>query len=380
MQIKEIILISIGSPKLPETWSGVPYFLLSELKRRGVITYEVNLEPHHYIKWLYNKVILPFVSIFVTNGELSIYRSLFFRIYQYAVLKKKLREYDSADLVLGISAFNIDVPNNSKPVILFSDWPFSYVLSRSGINPGWYHRCHIGWERKCLMRASQIISLFPTCAKYINNYIGADKAISLGVNVVNNLMHEPEIDIVKSKGHNKNIVFIGRKHYLRGAMTLISFYEDLKNLFPSLQIDVVGLTKNDFPANFLIGKEDVKFHGYLDKGNSEQCLTYYEILNNASLYVNTTPGWVGYTSMIEAMYYYTPVIVYPCKEFLDEFGDKIDFGAYCAKDEDLVNVIYNMLSDQPNFEYISINAHNRVASYTWPNFVDEFLRSINKKY
>ena len=193
-------------------------------------------------------------------------------------------------------------------------------------------------------------------------------------------MQEPEIGLIESKKNNKNVVFIGRKHYLKGAMTLIALYEDLKNLFPSLQIDVVGLTKDDFPENFLIGKEDVRFHGYLDKGDSGQCLTYYEILNNASLYVNTTPGWVGYTSMIEAMYYYTPVVVYPCTEFIDEFGEDIKFGAYCTHNENLVDVINKTLSDQHNFECMCINAHNRVSCYTWSNFVEEFLSSINKKY
>ena len=44
--IKEIILISMGPASLLETWSGVPYFLLRELKNRGIIVREIDLEPH----------------------------------------------------------------------------------------------------------------------------------------------------------------------------------------------------------------------------------------------------------------------------------------------------------------------------------------------
>lgn len=379
MNVNEIILISLGPASLPETWSGVPFCLMRELRNRGIIVREVDLEPHRYIKWLYNRIVMPFISLLVKGGELSIYRSIFFRIYQYILLTKEIKKYKSADFILGVSSFSIKVPTTEKPVILLSDWPFAYALSRSEIPPCWYHRYHIEWEKKCLLNATQIISLFPTCAKYINTYIGHDRAKYLGVNVVNNLMDGPKIDIIKAKGESMNIVFIGRRHYLQGAMNLLSQYENLKNLFPSLHIDVVGLTKDDFPENFLIGKNDIKFHGYLNKGNSEQCFSYYDILNNASLYVNTTPGWVGYTSMIEAMYYYTPVVVYPCREFIDEFGYNIDFGAYCSDNENLLDIIYKLLSDHHRFKIMCINAHNRVANYTWSNFVEEFLGVINKQ-
>jgi len=93
---------------------------------------------------------MPLVSLFVTNGELSIYRSLFFRVYQYVILKNKLRKYHSADLVLGVSSFNIAVPKTSKPVVLFSDWPFSYVLIRKNLTVGYYQNCCLKHEDRCM--------------------------------------------------------------------------------------------------------------------------------------------------------------------------------------------------------------------------------------
>lgn len=366
----------MGPASLPETWSGVPYCLLLELKRRNIKVFEIDLEPHSYIKWLYNRIIMPFVSIFVSKGELSIYRSVFFRIYRYVVLKKRLRMYCSADIILGVSSFNISVPKTSKPVILFSDWPLSYDFYKKGIDVGLYQKHYIALEERYMRNADLIISLFPTCAKYINSRLNIKKALALGVNVVNNLSLPPRPDIVQIKKRNNKLVFIGRHHYLSGAIELLDAYNKLVEVIPNLELDVVGLRANDFP-NAIVNKlkGEVRFWGYLDKGNVEQCKTYYDILNNASLYVNTTPGWVGYTSMIEAMYFYTPVVVYPCVEFIDEFGEQLDFGVYMDSSKELFEVIQLLLNENEYYQ-IAHNAHKRVQDYTWPHFTDKLLATI----
>lgn len=372
-------MISMGPAGMPETWSGVPYFLLSELRRRGIIVYEVDLEPHHYIKWLYNKVIMPLVSLFVTKGELSIYRSLFFRIYQYVVLQNKLRKYDSADLVLGVSSFNIAVPKSSKPVVLFSDWPFSYDLLRKKIEVGFYQNCCLKEEDRCMKNADILISLFPTCAKYINQRLGLEKARYLGVNVVNNMGPQPTSELILNKCNKCRIVFIGRHHYLPGAILLLNAYCELLGSIPDIELDVIGLRSSDFPVGILDKlNENVRFWGYLDKGIPEQRKIYYDILSNASLYVNTTAGWVGYTSMIEAMFFYTPVLVYPCVEFLDEFGDSVDFGVYADTDSPLLLAKYikDIWTDE-NYCQMAKSAHCRVENYTWPQFVDRLIDVSN---
>lgn len=373
--IKEIILISMGPASLLETWSGVPYFLLRELKNRGIIVREIDLEPHRYIKWLYNRIIMPFISLFVNKGELSIYRSLFFRIYQYVVLTNKFRRYESADVILGITSFNISVPKTTKPIVMLSDWPFSYDLMRKNIKVGWYQTKCIKYEDSCMRKADLLISLFPTCAKYINERLEEHKAKSLGVNVVNNLQSPPKESIIE-KSQKCRIVFIGRLHYISGAISLLDAYNELFEINPNIELDIIGLQSKDFPAiiiNKLKGK--VRFWGYLDKGNKEQCDIYYNIIKKASLYVNTTPGWVGYTSMIEAMYFYTPVIVYPCTEFVDEFGEEIEFGKYLKDSKYLAQTILEVWS-QRDYQKMAQKSHDRVSNYTWTHFVDELLSDV----
>ena len=368
----------MGPASEPGTWSGVPFFLIHELKKRNIIIHEIDLEPHRYIKWIYNRIILPVISLFVTKGELSIYRSFFFRIYQRCVLARKIKQYNSAELIIGVSAFNIVIPKTQKTIVLFSDWPYSYTLEKKyGNNIGLYQKYWNKHEDNCMRKADLLISLFPTCVNYINNRLKINKAIYLGVNVINNLINPLFSEIIFQKSQKCRLVFIGRHHYISGAISLLKAYNELVKTMTFLELDIVGLQSKDFPPTLINElKGNVRFHGYLDKGNDEDCRIYYNILNNASLYVNTTPGWVGYTSMIEAMYFYTPVIVYPCKEFIDEFGSQIDFGKYANETDDLAKIIEKVYS---NNQYIQMakNAHERVSNYTWQHFVDLLLSKIS---
>ena len=126
-KIKNIVLVTIGDPMSLATWSGVPYFLLKELQRKEYNVKIVDLEPNRYIKILYNRIILPFISLFVKKGELSIYRSVFFRIYQHCVIRRKLFKLENVAIIIGLS-YNIMPPKTTIPVLLLSDWPFSFKL------------------------------------------------------------------------------------------------------------------------------------------------------------------------------------------------------------------------------------------------------------
>lgn len=86
----------------------------------------------------------------------------------------------------------------------------------------------------------------------------------------------------------------------------------------------------------------------------------------------------GYSSIVEAMYFYTPVIVSPYDDFVNEFGKDIDFGIYNKKYDSLV-LAKNMESifNSSDYENMCLNAHERVKDYTWDNYVDKILKLLN---
>ena len=93
--------------------------------------------------------------------------------------------------------------------------------------------------------------------------------------------------------------------------------------------------------------------------------------------VNPTPKWAAYSSIIEAMYFYTPVVVSPFDDFVQEFGQKISFGRYneVFTAEGIADSIRQILAAD-NYTDICTCAHETVKDYTWERYVDKVLDKI----
>ena len=100
-------------------------------------------------------------------------------------------------------------------------------------------------------------------------------------------------------------------------------------------------------------------------------------MKSSNVVVNVTPQWAGYSSIIESMFFYTPVIISPFNEFVSEFGSLISFGIYnlsYSKDCLAGNISKLLKSDR--YWEMCISAHNKVKDYTWGRYVDEILNMV----
>jgi hypothetical protein len=57
------------------------------------------------------------------------------------------------------------------------------------------------------------------------------------------------------------------------------------------------------------------FFCYLDKGSDAHRALYYPLFKEARMFINTTPKWSSFSASVEAMYFYTPVVITLYKEF-----------------------------------------------------------------
>ena len=181
--------------------------------------------------------------------------------------------------------------------------------------------------------------------------------------------------IVLNKYRSQILLFIGREGYLEGARMLVQCFQELKKQYPKLELHIIGLTKN----NFTFLPDNVYCYGYLDKSDDKDRACYYDLLLKAKVLINPTPVWAGYSSSVEAMYFYTPVVVSYYQSFVETFGEDISFGFYLKENKSLVlsELIMSIL-DQEESMYIHLcdAAHNAVKSFTWDSFVDKFLEKI----
>ena len=291
-------------------------------------------------------------------------------------IKKTVMRNNDADYCFFIG-FSFNNEYNTIPSLLFGDWTYEILIKdRLKRNPYFFEKWVINRENNAIKNANIVVSLFPKCAKQIENYIEDCNVFWAKRNVINTLYNN-KIDInriIKEKYNSHKILFIGRKQYIKGAELLLQTYIELLNIDPLLELHIIGLKKTDF--NYRKIPQGVHFHGFLRKENEKECKLYYELLLSSKVFVNPSPTWGGYSSTIESMYYYTPIIISPYDDFVKEFGTDIDFGIYNKEfsskclEKNLFSIIQ---SSENQYHSMCISAHNKVNNYTWDNYVDWIL-------
>ena len=198
----------------------------------------------------------------------------------------------------------------------------------------------------------------------------------LGNNVVNNLCDREPVaeEIIPRKRQSKRILFVGNAKYAEGCRLLLDAFDRLLRLDPEYRLDVVGMKADRFSDRTI--PPQVTFHGYLNKDDKRQRECYYRLLFDASLFVNPTMIWGGYSSTIEAMFFYTPVIVAPYKDFVTEFGDNPSFGLYNREfNADCLLANMKRILTEESYETRCLEAHRRTEDHTWDNYVEKILET-----
>ena len=204
----------------------------------------------------------------------------------------------------------------------------------------------------------------------------------LGGNVINDLSGEPvrEDEILEKKKNSERILFVGKPdRYKDSAIKLMEAVGMLRKdeKYRNLELDIIGIEKAQLPSV----PDFVHCHGFLRKDDKDECKRYYDCLKKAKIIVNPTPKWAAYSSLIEAMYFYTPVIVSPFDDFVQEFGETIDFGRYNREfsADCIAGNIRNLLeSTDADYSGICTRAHEAVKDYTWSRYVDKVLKLCEK--
>lgn len=368
---KQINFFSIGDSNDISTFSGIPFFFSKELERQGIIVNKVNLYTYKCLAKWYNRIFRRLALLINKDSKYDFSRSALFDFLVRCRVRQtnKLFPESEASIFITYCAHNY---KENHLNILFGDWTFEYLL-KDRANKDFLERKYIKRENQYISDADMVISLFHKSAQYIKECVPFANVLHLGQNVINdnNKTHLSKSELISRKMKRKEILFIGRGYYIEGLKLLINAFYELKRIDNGIILNVIGLEKEEVKLNSNPYNEDIHFYGFLRKDKATDCSIYYNLLNNASIFINPTPRWAGYTSMIEAMFYYTPIITSPYNEFVEEFGELILFGEYYDGTSSLFNIIRNILTESDQ-KYCSrcYEAHRVVSSYTWEKYVD----------
>lgn len=367
-EIKEIIVFANKDANDYKSWSNVPYFFIETLLSRGIIVHKVTLWTSGNLVVLFNKL----VRFFLKETTYNFYRSgINFLIARYKI-KNAVKKYQNADFSLFFT-FNFSSVGLSKmPSVLFCDWTYEYNFEKNlKRKPDLFERTSIKRENNMIEKSDFVFSLFPGVAEYMQSRFVNENIFYIG-NVINSI-YKPNESVVLKKNKSSSLLFIGANHYKEGADCLIRSFELLKVKYEQLTLHIIGMESNEF--EFL--PPDVYCYGYLDKGVESDRNLFYSLLESAKIFINSTPNWGSFSASLEALYFYTPVIVSPYDEFVRTFGKDINIGIYCEINEPdyLANKIEQIFTLE-NYSVLCKNAHNSVEQYSWSKFVDKFIDKI----
>ena len=390
--MKEILFFTNGDADNANVWSNVPYCFSHALENKGVNVRRIDYSMNPAFVKFYDLGLRRILDG-LTLKKLRFPYMRTTRLFKYFAERKickAILQYPHADLCLfmGYGFYN---KWNTVPSLLFSDWTTEMDI-RKKRKPNFLEKRIIQQEEEAINHAQYVISLFPICCEEMKRKYPKANIHFLGGNVINDLSglrlkvkddrlknSSNEViveDLLEKKVKSKKLLFIGRKTtYLESAKKLIEAYKLLKREedYKDLSLDIVGCAASDFDSL----PEGVTCYGFLNKSEERDRKTYYDLLLGAKVLVNANPKWGAFSSTVEAMYYYTPVIVSPYQDFVKNFGEKIDFGVYnqdftaesIAKDiKSVINSDY--YTEMCNF------AHENVKTYTWDNYVEQVFKLL----
>lgn len=371
-KIKEITVFCYGNSAEISTWSNVPFFFTTTFENKGIIINRLNIAPNRIFNKLFNESFFRILNIFDKKNSYNYLRSFLFKIETNLKIRKAVKKFQQSDAFIFLN-FDFNTKRYSlKPLILFGDWTYEhYIKYFLNKRPNFFEFQYIKRQSKNINEADIVFPLFPGMAENLTRtHTGNIKYLG---NVINSLYESNEKEIITIKKENRKILFIGSPKYIKGANILLEAYNKIKSRYPDLTIDFIGLKTSDF--NNL--PEGVKCYGYLDKGNNEQRNIYYKLLKEARVFVNTTPKWSAFSASVEAMYFYTPIIVPQYEEFVKTFGENFEGGIYCDYNDDLSQKI-ELIFNTDSYEKICTNANELVKEFTWNSYIDKMIIEIKK--
>ena len=394
--MKEVIFLTNGDANNANVWSNVPYCFSHALENNGTTVHRTDYSmPNLFVKF-YDLVLRRFLYC-LTFRKLKfpyLRTTRLFKFFAERKIKKAILQYPQADLCLfmGYGFFN---KWNKIPSLIFSDWTTEMDIQKKR-KPNFLEKRIIRQEEEAINHAQYVISLFPVCCEEMKKKYPKANIHFLGGNVINDLLNKSLVsrsklqvsnekadntiiveDLIERKEKSKRLLFIGRKTtYLEAAKKLIEAYRLLKQeeQYRDLELDIVGCAESDFGSL----PDGVTCYGFLNKSNERDRKTYYDLLLGAKVLVNVNPNWGAFSSTVEAMYYYTPVMVSPYQDFVKNFGKEIDFGVY-NQDFTVESIANNIKSviNSGNYTEMCNFAHENVKTYTWENYVKQLCCWVN---
>lgn len=180
--------------------------------------------------------------------------------------------------------------------------------------------------------------------------------------------------MIISSLQNKNIIFVGRLSYEKGALRILRIWERISKRLSNYSLHIYGEGDvEDEMHKYICSRhlERVKFKGF--------CSEHSRIYPNADLLCMTSDTEGFGMVLIEAMYYGVPCISFDCpispKEIIADAGVTIS----CFDEDAYANAVIELLNDKDKLKELQRKSIERAKDYYINKVTALWLQMLNSK-
>jgi len=367
----KIFFCTTATSKNYKSWSNIPYLLHKNLEKRGYSVKNYVLREVEPFKTVFN-IPIRVLNKFFNLGTTYFYVRTPLHFFTTYLCSRWIGWISAKNDVMVVQGFSYPLKNGKNRQIVLGDWPSEYLFEKFlKRQPSRLERRSIDRENAVIEAADAVITLFPNVREYMLRKYKNQNIYCFG-NVVN-VDDDVKVpaDIQQRKLNSKRFLFVGQPFYLPGALELIAAAHNLRGMGVDCEVDIVGIGAELIGAKY----PWLNVHGYLNKENAEDKKKYYELLSSARLFVNTTPGWSGFQALLEAMYFYNPIVV-RLNESLSSYFPNLKELAHVIEEGEgnLEAILLESFSDATRYKKMSEVSRQSVESSTWGNFTENITR------
>lgn len=367
----KIFFCTTAPSKNYKSWSNIPYLLHKNLEKRGYVVENYVMREVEPLKTVFNlpiRVLNKFFKLGTTYFYVRTPVHFFFTFVYSRFIGLMSGKQD----VMIVQGFSYPLRNGKNRQIVLGDWPSEYLFEKFlKRQPSRLERKSIDRENAVIEAADAVITLFPNVREYMLRKYKNQNIYYFGnvINVDDDVRVPPDIQLRKL--NSRSFLFVGQPFYLPGALQLIAAARNLRENGVDCEVDIVGIGDDLIEVRY----PWLKVHGYLDKEDAEDKRKYYDLLSNARLFVNTTPGWSGFQAVLEAMYFHNPIVV-RANESLASYFPKLKDLAYLLEEggASLEDLLLESLSDKVRYQSMSEVSRQSVETSTWSNFTENLVQ------
>jgi glycosyltransferase involved in cell wall biosynthesis len=370
MEKIELNICSLGDPTNPKTWSGTPFNMYSELKKKNCLGSAFNSIPSIN---RYERKLIKLIDKYYYKNSVDLGRGFF---YRYLHSKQVIRETKKSNSNLTLHMGTLDLPfirvSKNQKHYLFCDTTWNLWSSCSTNMQGYSEKLLIDAEKLEKKAYQQMEHIFPISEYVKNNLIehykiDPDKitVVGTGLGVITPFEEEKEYS-------NGKILFVakGRFDDKGGDLVLEAFKIALKSN-PKLELSIVG--QNYYAKNIKL--PNVKVYGFISIEELQS------IFNDSSLFLMPAVNEPWGLVYLEALACKMPIIGLNKNSFpeISDYGN-FGFGLEDADPEKLAKIILNAFENPEKLEEMGRKSQEYCLNkYSWNNTVSRIIQTIERQ-